>query len=110
MKMTTHSSNDIRIVNIEGEMNAFTSDNIEERLNQLIMGGNLKLVINLEKLKYISSAGLRVLLTTNKTMKKLGGSLSLCSLNDTVLEVFEISGFHLIFPIYKSEEEAVSVL
>jgi len=88
-------------------MNANTAGKAEERLNQLIMGGNAKLVVNLDKLNYISSAGLRVFLVSNKLIKKNNGSLRLCNLNDTVKEVFEISGFHMIFEIFESEDAAL---
>ncbi len=89
-------------------MNANTSGQAETRIDQLIMGGNKKLIINLDDLNYISSAGLRVLLSANKLMKNKEGEIRLCGLNDTVKEVFEISGFHMIFPIFQSESEALS--
>lgn len=108
MKMTTHSASNIKVLSIEGEMNANTSGDVDERLNQLIMGGNKKLVIDLNQLKYISSAGLRVFLKANKLIKKKEGELRLCRLNDTVKEVFEISGFQLIFGIYTDQEEALT--
>ena len=107
MKIDIHSSNNIKVVSIEGDMNANTSDLAENKLHQLIMGGNKKLVVNLDKLNYISSAGLRVLLSANKLIKKQEGSIRLCGLNHTVKEVFHISGFHLIFPVFENEEEAL---
>ena len=107
MEMTTHSTNKIKVLCLNGDLNANTSAEVETRLNQLIMGGNNKLVVNLDELNYISSAGLRVFLMANKLIKKKDGSLRLCCLNNTVKEVFEISGFHLIFSIFNSEEEAL---
>ncbi|MDH3651321.1 MAG: STAS domain-containing protein, partial [Saprospiraceae bacterium] len=90
-----------------GDLNANTCGDAETRLNQLILGGNTKLIVNLDNLNYISSAGLRVFLITNKLIKKNEGALRLCCLNDTVKEVFEISGFQMIFDIFRSEEEAL---
>ena len=107
MKMSTHVTDTIKILSIEGDLNANTCGDAETRLNQLILGGNTKLIVNLDNLNYISSAGLRVFLITNKLIKKNEGALRLCCLNDTVKEVFEISGFQMIFDIFRSEEEAL---
>ena len=108
MEITTYTREGIKVISLKGDMNAVTSGQAETRIDQLIMGGNKKLVINLDDLKYISSAGLRVLLSANKLMKKKEGEIRLCGLNDTVKEVFEISGFQMIFSIFQSEKEALS--
>jgi len=88
-------------------MNANTSNEVYVKLEDLIMGGNKKLIINLEKLNYISSAGLRVLLSANKLIKKKEGALHICGLNNAAKEVFHISGFNMIFKTFDSESEAL---
>ena len=108
MNTSNHSVGNIKVLSLEGDLNATHSRDVETRINQMIMGGNKKLVVNLDKLNYISSAGLRVFLSANKLMKKKEGELRLRCLNNTVKEVFEISGFHMIFPIFQTEEEALS--
>ena len=108
MELSTHSSNKVKVLLVQGDMNANTSGQVLEKLKDLIMGGNKKLVINLENLNYISSAGLRVLLSANKLIKKKEGSLHICGLNNTAKEVFEISGFNMIFKTFDSEKEALA--
>ena len=107
MKIEVNESSAIKILHLEGALNSETARETETRLNQLIMGGNNKLVVNLNEVNYISSAGLRIFLMANKLIKKQNGALRLCCLNNTVNEVFEISGFNMIFKIFKSEEEAI---
>ena len=63
--------------------------------------------MNFEKLDYISSAGLRVLLAAAKQLKGIDGELRICSLNEVVREVFDISGFTTIFKVFGSESEAL---
>jgi anti-anti-sigma factor len=63
--------------------------------------------VNLEKLDYISSAGLRVLLLVAKKLQANAGELRICSLNAIVKEVFDISGFDMILPVSASESEAL---
>jgi anti-anti-sigma factor len=65
------------------------------------------LLVDFKALDYISSAGLRVLLATAKRLSSEGGSLRICHLNDTVREVFEISGFSTIFSVFDTEAEAL---
>ncbi|MBT8220103.1 MAG: STAS domain-containing protein [Bacteroidia bacterium] len=108
MNMYVHDSNAIKVLHVQGDLNANTAGEVDSRLHQLIMGGNKKLIVNLDQLNYISSAGLRVFLSANKLMKKQEGNLRICSLNNTVKEVFDISGFHLIFDIFDNEEEALN--
>ncbi len=63
--------------------------------------------MNFEKLHYISSAGLRVLLAAAKQLKTADGELRICDLNEVVKEVFDISGFSTIFKIFENETEAL---
>ena len=66
------------------------------------------MVIDLGKLSYISSAGLRVILLTAQKLKAKGKSLKLCSLSPMILEVFEVSGFSKLIPIHKDRDAALS--
>lgn len=78
-------------VALEGRLDTSTAPNLEEELGKSIADVT-ELVLDFNKLEYISSAGLRVLLATQKTMSKQG-SLKLTGVNDEVMEVFEITGF-----------------
>ena len=76
-------------INLEGRLDTVTSPELEAELN---FEGVEKLVFNFEKLDYISSAGLRLLLMAQKTMNKQG-EMVITNVNDTIMEVFEITGF-----------------
>ncbi len=71
------------------------------------IAGARKVVVNFERLAYISSAGLYILLAAAKQLKVSGGELRVCSLNDLVREVFEMSGFDTIVSVSKNESEAL---
>ncbi len=107
MQMTTDVSEEVTILSLDGDLNATNSRDVESYLSNIIDEGNRKLLINLDGLNYISSAGLRVMLMANKKLKNAEGELKLCGLNDTVKEVFEIAGFHMILNIYVNQEEAL---
>ena len=97
----------IKLVGLEGDLDTNTAPDAEQHLNKAIADGAIKILLNLEKLDYTSSAGLRVLLSTAKKLKAAGGSLRICCLNETVEEVFEISGFDTILDVFATEAEAL---
>lgn len=106
IKITTEG--DISVVSIDGSLDTNTSKEAGEQFDKLLADGNIKLLVDLSSLDYISSAGLRVLLSTTKKLKPLKGEMRICGLNETVNEIFEISGFTMIFNVLKTAEEAMS--
>ena len=65
-------------------------------------------LLDLSSLSYISSAGLRAILLIGRQLRKQKGTIAVCSLSPIVREVFEISGFDKIFPVYENQEAAIS--
>jgi anti-anti-sigma factor len=108
MKIHTKDQNDVKIVLLEGELDTNTSPQAEAHLNELRANGIQKILLNFEKLEFISSAGLRVLLATAQTLKKDGGELRVCNLNPEVKEVFDISGFSTLLMVFENEAEGLS--
>jgi anti-sigma B factor antagonist len=107
MEISVTESGDVRILSFAGNLDTNTSPQAESEINGLIDAGAQKLLVNFESLDYISSAGLRILLATAKKLKASQGDLKICGLNETVQEVFDISGFATILSVTKTEEEAL---
>jgi anti-sigma B factor antagonist len=108
MNIEIRESQGVQIISFEGNLDTNTSPEAETKINELLAEGKQKLLVNFEQLNFISSAGLRVLLATVKKLNASGGALRICSLNATVQEVFDISGFITILTVKSSEEEALS--
>ena len=108
MEINKTESNGIVEINISGRLDAATSSDAESLITGVIDDNHSKILINLENLTYISSAGLRVLLVAAKEMKAKNGKIILSSLIDNVKSVFEISGFSIIFEICDTKEEALA--
>lgn len=85
------------VLALQGRLDTTTAPHLEEAL-QASLDGVTDLTLDFAELKYISSAGLRVILSTQKTMNKQG-SMKLCHVNSDVMEVFEITGFSDILTI-----------
>ncbi len=87
---------DMKIM-IEGRLDTTTAPELEKYVEDNI-GDTKDLTFDLEKLEYVSSAGLRVLLSTQKKMNKVG-SMTIINANDVIMEIFEVTGFSDIMTI-----------
>ena len=82
-------------VSLEGRLDTTTAPQLDAELDY---SGVEELIFDLEKLEYISSAGLRVLLSAQKAMNKQG-SMKVINVNEAVSEIFEVTGFDSILTI-----------
>lgn len=98
MEIVKTPSQDQLAVAISGRLDTSTAPQLSEALGELENVTNL--VFDFEGLEYVSSAGLRVLLSAQKTMNTKG-KMTLKNVNDSIMEVFEITGFSDIFTIEK---------
>ena len=107
MEITNRDEGEVKVVELEGNIDTNTSPTVQDHLTVLINKGSSKILINFEKINYISSAGLRVLLATAKQLRAKQGDLRLCNLSQNVHDVFEISGFSSILSVHGTEAEAL---
>ena len=108
MDISVRETGGVSVMDFTGNLDTNTSPAAESVVNQLLEGGSEKIIFNFMDLNYISSSGLRILLSTAKKMKTSGGKMMVCNLNDTVQEVFDISGFAAILDLASNEEEALA--
>ncbi len=84
-------------ISLEGRLDTMTSPELEAELGKSMSGAD-SLIMDFSKLDYISSAGLRVLLSAHKSMSSKGGMI-IRNVNEVVQEVFEVTGFSDILMI-----------
>ena len=92
MTINMNRDGDALTVALEGRLDTTTAPKLEEQLRPVLNNGVTNLTIDLEALDYVSSAGLRVLLSAQKIMNKQG-EMTVRNVNDAVMEVFEVTGF-----------------
>lgn len=107
MQINTRESYEVLVVDIEGRLDTTTSGYGYDEMVRIAKGGNKKILVNLKGLEYVSSAGLRVLLTAAKLVKASGGQFKFCEPTDLVKQTLEISGFNSLLSVYGSEGEAI---
>ncbi len=108
MNITTRTQGDVTVVGLAGNLDSNTSPQAQQAIDDVLAAGARRLVVDFTALDYISSAGLRVLLGAAKRLNGAGGALHLFGLNETVREVFEISGFSTILNVFATEADALS--
>lgn len=91
MKITKTENGSSLCLSLEGRLDTNTAPELETVLKASV-DGITELVIDMQSLDYLSSAGLRVLLSAQKTMNKQG-SMKVIHVNDTIMEIFEVTGF-----------------
>jgi anti-anti-sigma factor len=110
MEISEDRKADAVVLALSGKLDATTAKTFEKKLLSQIESGERRFVINLAQLDYISSAGLRVFLLAAKRLNSANGKILLSSLQDSVREVFEITGFSSVFSIYGSDDDAIKNL
>ena len=95
MKIVVELQEKVALLKIDGRLDTVTAPDLEKRINELNVKG---LVLDLLNLEYISSAGLRVLLSSHKKFVKLDG-MKVVNVVPAVMEIFEITGFADILTI-----------
>lgn len=96
------------IIQVTGEVNAETAPEMTRICSQSILPGDRNMVLNLSKVQYMSSAGLSSVLSAGKEMSRQGGQILICGLTPRLKQIFTISGFEMIFPMYESQEAALA--
>ncbi len=110
MEIREEKKESFLVLGLVGRLDATTSKLFEDKILATIQGGEKQFVIDLSQLDYISSSGLRVFLLAAKRLNPAGGKIVLCSLRESVRQVFEIAGFSSILPVVASRDEAVKNL
>lgn len=91
MTIEKTTENEKVILTVSGRLDTTTAPELEAALDE-VLENTKELIFNLENLEYISSAGLRVILKAQKSMNTKG-SMKLTGVNDSIMEVFDITGF-----------------
>lgn len=110
MEISEDRKADAVVLALSGKLDATTAKTFEKKILSQIESGERRFVINLAQLDYISSAGLRVFLLAAKRLNSANGKILLSSLQDSVREVFDITGFSSVFCIYGSDDNAIKNL
>ena len=110
MEITVTKQNSTQVLGLSGRLDSLTSGTLERKVTELAAAGSHKIVFDCAQLDYVSSAGLRVFLSSAKKTKAAGGGAAFAALVPAVNEVFELSGFTDVLTVRTTVAEAVAAL
>ena len=110
MDVATERQNDILSVLVSGRIDGSNAAAFEETVRAAVAESDRAVIMDFEKLSYISSAGLRVVLVIARSLIARDARFALCAMSDQVREIIEISGFDKIIPVHLSKAEALASL
>lgn len=108
MKITYDGN--VTLISLPSKLDSLTATQIESDILKVVSDGSKKILCDFSRTEYISSIGLRALLSVAKKVQRTGGQLVLSSIQPFVYEVFKITAFDKIFKIYKTKEHALKEL
>lgn len=107
MEIKKQKINNVIVLEIFGRVDTTNYGKLEEALSNHITKNEKNIIIDCSEMDYISSSGLRVFLTGFKKINAINGNYFLCGLQESIQEIFDISGFTNIFKIFANQEAAL---
>ncbi len=106
LDVETTKRGDASIVGLQGEIDVYTAPRLRQAIVDLVDGGERRIVIDMERVDFLDSTGLGVLVEGLKRAKTNDGDLSIVATHDKILKIFDITGLNKAFRIYGSVEQA----
>lgn len=108
MELKTRNEDNVIIIFLKGRLDIHHSSDIENGINDLMKSNpDSHMLLNLKDVEYMSSSGLRIFVSTMRTLKESNKLLKLCNMNNSVKKIFEVVELIDMFDIYNTEEEAL---
>jgi anti-sigma B factor antagonist len=108
LSLETRQENDRTVIEVGGEIDVYTAPKLRERIIELVDEGQYHLVVDLEKVEFLDSTGLGVLVGGLKRVRGHDGSLQLVCTQERLLKIFRITGLSKVFAIHGSQTDALA--
>ena len=107
MEIAQRTEGDVTVVSPDGRIDTEAAEQLDQTLQAVMAGDGYRIVVDMAKVEYISSAGLRSLAAVLVKCRDEGGDMKLAALNERVTRVFKIIGFDLLMSVTDSPEAAI---
>jgi anti-anti-sigma factor len=107
MDIKPRQHGDILVLDMIGRLDSSAAGKAHDAMANFANSGAKRVVLNLDKLEFVSSAGLRTILTLAKLLQSSGGDMKICHASPGVKEVLEASGFNSLIKIFDDEASAI---
>ncbi len=107
MDIDLEKINDITLVSLNGELTVDNTHRVREAFKKILLEKRPKVLIDFDKVPFVDSSGIALLIEIVKGFAKINGRACLCHVNKKIVAVFEITKVHKLFGIYDSHEDAL---
>ena len=108
LALETREADGRTIVAVGGEIDVYTAPRLRDCISDLVADGHYDMLIDMEKVEFLDSTGLGILVGALKKTRAHGGSLELVCNNDRLLKIFKITGLAKVFVIHESADVALA--
>ena len=108
MELSTQEYKRVAVVDISGRIDAARAPDLEAKLQELLSKGHKNLILDMAEVEFVSSSGLRVMLTARKSAQRSGGDLSIARPSQRVKDTLDIAGLDVIFETFEDREAAIA--
>jgi anti-sigma B factor antagonist len=108
LKLGHYARDGIEVIDVQGEIDIYTAPRLRELLIDLVSKGDYRLVVNLDKVGFLDSTALGVLVGGLKRVRAHDGSLDLACTQQRILKIFRITGLTEVFGIYETVDQAIA--
>jgi len=108
LKLGHYRKDGFEVVTVEGEIDIYTAPRLRELLTGLAGTGSYRLIADLDKVGFLDSTGLGVLVGGLKRVRPHDGSLDLVCSQERILKIFRITGLTKVFGIYQTVDQAIA--
>lgn len=110
MEVSSERDGSALVVAVDGRIDGSNSQEFQDRFEEVIKDDDRAVVLDMGKLTYISSSGLRATLLLARRLQRQQAKFAICALSPSIKEVFEISGFDRIIQVVASRQDATQAV
>jgi anti-sigma B factor antagonist len=107
LELETTERDGVSVLTLRGEIDVYTAPRMRQAIVDLVDAGSLNIVVDMEKVDFLDSTGLGVLVEGLKRVRTRGGNLAIVVTQDKIVKIFDITGLNKAFPIHGTLEDAL---
>lgn len=108
LALSTRAEGDFDVIEVAGEIDVYTAPRLREAIVSIVENGRTRLIVDVEKVDFLDSTGLGVLVGALKKVRSAGGSLDIVCTHERIIKIFSITGLDKVFGLHRTIDEAVA--
>lgn len=108
LSLKARTQGPFQVIEVGGEVDVYTAPKLRESIVSAVDGGHNRLIVDVEKVDFLDSTGLGVLVGSLKRVRAEGGSLDIVCTHERILKIFDITGLDKVFGLHATVDAAIA--